>query len=194
MSSDLTAITERNRIALAYMELAKDKLFRKLAEEEKLKLIREVLAIGDEAARWVSEEYQGSDPRKIAVKMGLRVFGEERTSLRRSEYRRAKKEIAVSRQFHERLVEEVNSAELSEHLLKFVVASELFHHLEAERIGEVYKKYKFRAWQLGPYVREQYIRQLSEVAAQAFTQTLLGLEISPPVFDYLTYIMYTHRC
>jgi len=193
MNNEFGAITERNRIALAYMELANDKLFKKMSEEEKLKLVREVLAIGDEAARWVSGEYKNNDPRKIAVKMGLRVFGEEKSSLRRSEYRRAKKEIAVSRKFHERLIEEVNSAELSEHLLKFVVANELFHHLEAERIGEVYKKYKFKAWQIGPFVREIYIRQLSEVAAQAFTQTLLGLEISPPVFDYLTYIMYTHK-
>ena len=193
MSNEFGAITERNRIALAFMELAKDKLFKKMSEEEKLKLIREVLAIGDEAARWVSGEYNSNDPRKIAVKMGLRVFGEEKSSLRRSEYRRAKKEIVVSRKFHERLIKEVNSAELSEHLLKFVVANELFHHLEAERIGEVYKKYKFKVWQLGPYVKEKYIPQLSEVAAQAFTQTLLGLEISPPVFDYLTYIMYTQK-
>ena len=31
------AIVERNRIALAYMELARDKTFEKLAEEQKLK-------------------------------------------------------------------------------------------------------------------------------------------------------------
>jgi len=34
---------------------------------------------------------------------------------------------------------------------------------------------------------------LSDVAARAFTQSLLGLEISPQVFDYLTYIVYNLR-
>ena len=146
MNKALNAIRERNRIALAYMELARDKNFKKMDEDDRLKLIREVLAIGDETAGWVATEYGNNDPRKIAVKMGLRVFGEEKASLSRSEYRRDRKEIAVSRKFHERLMREVESSELSENLLKFVVAHELFHHLEAERIGEVYKRYRFKAY------------------------------------------------
>ena len=35
------AIGERNRIALAFMELARDKAFQKLGEEQKLKLIKD---------------------------------------------------------------------------------------------------------------------------------------------------------
>jgi len=187
------AIEERNRIALAYLELAKDKIFQKLPEEEKNKLVKEVLAIGDEAASWVAAEYGTDDPRKIAVKMGLRVFGEEKKNLVRSEYRREEKEIVISRKFHEKLLREVQSKELSERLLKLVVAHELFHHLEAERIGEVYKRYKFKAWQVGPFAADKTIRALSDVAAQAFTQTLLGLEVSPQVFDYLVLTSFTNR-
>jgi len=179
------ALAERNRIVLAFLELARDEVFRKLPEEEKSRLVKEVLAIGDEAASWVMTEYGTNDPRKIAVKMGVRIFGEEKKSLNRSEYRREKKEIAISRKFHEKLLREVQSKELSERLLKLVVAHELFHHLEAERIGEVYKRYKFQAWKLGPFVREKQIKSLSDVAAQAFTQSLLDLEITPQVFDYL---------
>jgi hypothetical protein len=179
------AISDRNRLALAYLELAKDKVFQKLPEEEKNKLIKEVLAIGDEAASWVVAEYGTDDPRKIAVKMGLRIFGEEKKSLNRSEYRREKKEIAISRKFHEKLLREVQSKELSDRLLKLVVAHELFHHLEAERIGEVYKRYKFKTFQMGPLAIEKEVKGLSDVAAQAFTHTLLGLEVSPQVFDYL---------
>jgi len=188
-----SAIMERNRMALAYLELAKDKVFQKLPEEEKQKLIKEVLSIGDEAASWIVAEYGASDPRKIAAKMGVKVFGEEKPSLSRSEYRRESKEIVVSRKFHEKLLREVRSAELSERLLKLVVAHELFHHLEAERIGEVYKRYRFEAWKIGPFKIEKTIKGLSDVAAQAFTQTLLGLEISPNVFDYLTYTLYTQN-
>jgi len=193
MIEGLNAISERNRIALAYLELAKDKVFKKMSEEEQLGLIKEVLVIGDDTARQIVEEYGIRDPRKIAVKLGIRVFGEEKAGQPRSEYRREKKEIVVSRRFHEKLLREVESAELSEHLLKFFVAHELFHYLEWERIGEVYRRYKFKSWRLGPYIRESFIKGLSEVAAQAFTQTLLGLEISPQVFDYLTYILYTKK-
>ncbi len=184
-SKKTAVISERNRVTLAYLELARDKVFQNLPEAAKLGLIKEVLAIGDEAAGWAAKEYGTDDPRKIAVKMGLRVFGEDKQGGGASEYRREKKEIVVSRRFHEKLLREVRSKELSEHLLKLVVAQQLFHHLEAERIGEVYKRFKFKAWQLGPYVIEKTIKGLSDVAAQAFTQTLLGLEVSPQVFDYL---------
>lgn len=179
------SVSERNRIALAFLELARDKTFTRLPEEEKNKLIKEVIAIGDEAASWVASEYGTNDPRKIAVKMGLRIFGEEKKDLKRSEYRREKKEIAISRKFHEKLLREVQSKELSDRLLKLVVAHELFHHIEVDRIGEVYKRFKFTAWKFGPFVREKMIKALSDVAAQAFTQTLLDLEITPQVFDYL---------
>ena len=179
------SLSERNRIALAFLELARDKFFLQLPEEEKNKLVKQVLAIGDEAASWVAAEYNTDDPRKIAVKMGIRIYGEEKKSLARSEYRRESKEIAISRRFHEKLLREVHSKELSERLLKLVVAHELFHHIEAERIGEVYKRFKFKIFQLGPLVIEKTIKGLSDVAAQAFTQSLLGLEVSPQVFDYL---------
>jgi len=178
-------ISERNRITLAYLELIKDKVFQKLPEEKKLELVKEVLAIGDEAAARVLAEYKTNDPRKIASKIGIKIFGEEKGGLFRSEYRHKRKEIVISRKFHEKLLQQVQSKELSEHLLKLVVAHELFHHLEAEKMGEVYKRYKFKIFQLGPLVIEKTIKSLSEVAAQAFTHTLLGLEVSPPVFDYL---------
>ena len=183
------AISERNRIALAYMELAGDSTFQKLREEEKLELVKEVMGIGEEVASWVVAENGTNDPRKIAGRLGIKIFGADCGKARGSEYRREKKEIVVYRDFHEKLLREVKSTELSEHLLKFVVAHELFRHLELNRIGEVYKRYRFEVWRLGPFVRRGYIRGLSEVAARAFTQRLLGLEISPRVFDYLTYIL-----
>ena len=188
-----TAISERNRVTLAYLVLARDKVFQQLAEDEKVRLIKEVQAIGDEAAGWVAQEYASDDPRKIAVKMGLRVFGEDRDAGGTSEYRREKKEIVISRKFHEKLLREVQSTELSERLLKLVVAQQLFHHIEAERIGEVYKRFKFKAFQLGPFIREKVIKGLSDVAAQAFTQTLLKLDVSPQVFDYLVMTSYSGK-
>lgn len=188
-----SSFSERNRIALAYIELGKDRTFQKLSEERKAELVKEVLLIGDEVASWVVAQYQNSDPRKIAVAMGLRVFGEDKGKSRGAEYRNKKKEIVVFRDFHDRLTREIQDPTLSENLLKLLVAHELFHHLETDRIGEVYKRFKFKAWKIGPYVREKQIKGLSNVAAQAFTQSLLGLHISPQIFDYLTYILFTNR-
>jgi hypothetical protein len=185
---DNKAITERNRLALAHLLLANDRVFTRLPEEEKHVLLKKVMQIGDEAADWIKTEYGTDDPRKIAVKMGLKVFGEEDNKLKRSEYRREKKEIVISRKFHERLLREVESKELSDRLLKLVVAHELFHHLEAERFAEVSGRFKFKVWQLGPLLIERRIKGLSDVAAQAFTERLLGLAISPQVFDYLVAI------
>lgn len=182
---DNKAITERNRLALAHLLLAGDRLFTRLPDDEKAVLLKEVMRIGDEAADWAKAEYGTDDPRKIAVKMGLKVFGEEHRKLKRSEYRRERKEIVISRKFHEKLLREVESRELSDRLLKLVVAHELFHHLEAERLGDVSRRFKFKLWQLGPLVIERRIKGLSDVAAQSFTQRLLGLELTPPVFDYL---------
>ncbi|MBU0502183.1 MAG: hypothetical protein ABIH69_04630 [bacterium] len=186
------AIGERNRVILAYMELAKDRIFQKLDEERKLTLIEEILVIGDDIANWVMAEYELDDPRKIAAKLGVRVFGEDKGAARGAEYRDSKKEIVVYREFHDKLMREVRSPELSEHLLKFMVAHELFHYLEINRVGEIYKRYKFEAWRFGPFCGQKFIKGLSRVAAQAFTQTLLGLEVSPQVFDYLTYILFTN--
>ena len=187
------SLQERNRLALAYLELSKDKTFQKLAEDYKQQLIEEVLTLGDEVAHSLVAEYGTRDPRRIAAELGVKVFGEDKGRARRSEYRRERREIVVYRDHHEKMLRYVRSSELSEHLLKFMVAHELFKHLEFQEIGPVYKRYKFKAWQLGPYVKERYIEALSKVAAQAFTQTLLKLEISPQVFDYLTYILFTNN-
>ena len=174
-----SAIGERNRITLAYMELARDKTFQRLSEEQKLHTVREVLSIGDEVAGWVLAEYDTNDPRKIASKLGVRVFGEDRGKKKGAEYRKGKNEIVVYRDFHEKLVREIKSAELSDHILKFMVAHELFHYLEISRVGQIYKRFKFNGWRLGPYKKDRYIKGLSDVAAQAFTLSLLGWRFLP---------------
>ncbi|MFA6548712.1 MAG: hypothetical protein WCT39_02100 [Candidatus Margulisiibacteriota bacterium] len=176
-------ISDRNRIALAYLELAEDRTFQKLPEAKKMELVKQALAIGDETAEQILKEHKTSDPRRIASNLGVKVLGGEKG--KGAKYQRNKKEITVYRNFHERLLREVKSAQLSEHLIKSLVAHELFHFLEHSQLGEVYKKFKFESWRIGPYARENYIKGLSDVAAQAFTQTLLGLQLSPQVFNYM---------
>ena len=134
------ALGERNRITLAFMELAQDKTFQKLAEEDKLKLVKEVLSLGNEVATTLIAEHGTNDPRRIANDLGVKIFGEDRGYDRGSEYRKDKKQIVVYRDWHEKLLREVRSNELSDNLLKYVVAHELFRHLEHNQSGEIYKR------------------------------------------------------
>jgi len=182
------AIKERNRLTLAALELTRDKNYHRLPQSEQVHLIKEVLNIGEEVAKWVSAEYGTSDPRALAEKLGVKVFGAEGGQIRGSEYRPGTPgEIVISRKLLDRLHKEVTLPDLSDRILRFVIAHELFHHLEKTRIGLVYKRFAFP----GPFWTKWYIKGLSEVAAQSFTQALLGIEISPQVFDYLTYILFT---
>lgn len=181
------AIKERNRITLASLELARDKNFHKIHPEERMKLITQVLAIGEEIADWVASECGTRDPRKIAEIVGVKVLGGNRGRAQKSEYRKKEKEIIIFHDTLKRLTAEVTVPDLSERILRFLIAHELFHHLEETRIGAIYKRFKFPKRPWGSF----YIKGLSEVAAQAFTARLLGLEFSPQVFDYLTYILFT---
>ncbi|MBU0687186.1 MAG: metallopeptidase family protein [Candidatus Margulisbacteria bacterium] len=188
-------ISQRNRIAFAFMELARDKTFQKVSSEKKLELIQNALDVGDQVAVWIHSEHNTRDPRKIAERLGLKVFGEDKGmvagKVKRSEYRHESREIVIFRDTLERLMSEVDSKELSERLLRLLVAHELFHHLERTQVGEVSKKFMITAWKFGPFERKREIKKLSDVSAHAFTQSLLELDFSPLVFDYLTYTLYT---
>ncbi|MFH1542058.1 MAG: hypothetical protein ABIE84_03090 [bacterium] len=181
---------EQNKLSLAFQAVSEDKTFKKLADDHKLSLVKESLEIGREIAQWVVSEFKESDPRKIATFLGVKVLGEERgKNGRGTMFDRQKKEIVVYRNYHEKLLREIHSPELSHKLLKLLVAVQLFYYLEAERFGEVYRRFKFSSWSIGPYNREKYVRGLSQVAAQAFSVSLLDLELTQPVFEHLSTIL-----
>lgn len=188
-------VINRNKYALAYLEASKDKNFLRLPENEQTRLISESITIGEDAASWASLEFGMDDPRDIAEKMGLKVLGEEKgitgKIIKYSEYRPQDRQIIVFRDALEKMIREVKEENLNKKLLRYLVAHELFHHLEAEKFGQVYKKFKLLLWKFGPFSKEIYIKRLSEVAAQAFAQKLLKLEMSSGVFDYLVNVLFT---
>ncbi|MBI5700948.1 hypothetical protein HZC34_03750 [Candidatus Saganbacteria bacterium] len=181
------AIKERNRITLAAIELARDKNFHNIPHNERMHLISEVLALGENIANGISKEFGTSDPRKIADLMGVKISGDEAGNLKKSEYRKKEKQIVIFHDTLRRITSEITVPELSDRILRCLIAHELFHHIEEVKVGSIYKRFKFK----GKLWFNYYIKGLSDVAAQAFTQKLLGLEFSPLVFDYLTYIMFT---
>ena len=91
------AIKERNRISLAALELARDKNFLKIPSEERIRLISDVLSIGEEIADWASAEFGTTDPRKLAEFLGVKIFGEDKGNLKKSEYRKKQKERLLMR-------------------------------------------------------------------------------------------------
>lgn len=181
------AVKDRNKIALAALELANDKNFNKLPNDKRIELIEDALRIGSDAADNVISECGTSDPRKIAEILNVKIFGLDRGKFKKSEYRRKNKEIVIYRDALEKMAAEITDPDLSKRILRLLIAHELFHHLENVKLGPIYKRFKFK----GRFGLGYYIKGLSEVAAQAFTQKLLGIEFSPQVFDYLTYVMFT---
>jgi hypothetical protein len=187
-------IAHRNQLAFAFLELAGDRTFQKLPDEKKLAFIQGALEIGEGAAVWVMAECGQDDPRRIAEHFGLKIFGEDKgigsQKMKRSEYRPDKSTIVIFRDTLERLMGKVASKDLSDRLLRFLVAHELFHHLEKIKIGCVAERFQVTTWRFWRWEKKRSIPKLSDVAAQSFTQSLLSLDFSPLVFDYLTYILY----
>jgi len=179
-------IKERNRIALAFLQLKKEKNFSRIPADKRIDLINEVWSVGENLASWAMAETDETDPRKIAEKLGVVIFGADRGNLKKSEYRKKEKEIVIFRDALERLTSEIVVPELSEKILRFLVSYELFHHLENTKTGFIYKRFKFPL----RFGFNFYLKSLSEVAALAFTQKLISLELSPQVFDYLVYILF----
>jgi len=191
------SLDERNRVVLAYLCLSRDRKFFKVSEAQRLKLIDSLFSFGAQVAEEVKKEFGTDDPRRIVEMMGLKVVGEDRgirgTLLKRSEYRPARKEIAIYRDSLNQLMKEVAAEDLSDKLIKLLLSHELFHHIEHTRRLSIPKMFKMTWFKLGPLSLNVKIAATSEVAAHAFAQALLNIEHSPMVFDYLTYIFYTSR-
>ncbi len=187
-------IEKRNSLILAYLELANDRLFLKLPEEDQQKVIKEAIKVGEEMAAFVTDKYGSSDPRKIAQALGVRVYGSEEGGKNQvSQYFSKNEEIVIYRRPFERLSQEIGSPELGDKFLKFMVGRSLFFHLEKKFLGDLAKKFVFRVFKLGPFEKKRAINDVHKVSAQAFVRSLLEIEFSPEVFDYLTYVLFTRH-
>ncbi|MBU0574014.1 MAG: hypothetical protein ABIJ26_03310 [Candidatus Margulisiibacteriota bacterium] len=186
----LKSVESRNEMVLACLHLSTDPVFLRLDQGERMRLISEAGEQGRQIADWIVAEYNSTDPRKIAEQMGVKVHGEEGGGKKKSEYRKKSGEIIVFRDALGRLSNEITVPHLAERLLRFLVANELFHHIEEIKVGRIFKKFPIPV-KMGPLTVKKYIPALSDVAAQSFTRSLLKLEFSPRVFAYITYMLFT---
>jgi len=106
--------------------------------------------------------------------------------IRWSEYRSKNKEIFIYRDSLNILLRKgEGSSFVFDQPIKLLIAHELFHHLEEEQLGFVYDRFKARV-KIGPFKFQKRFKFLSEVAAHAFVETLLGLDCSPVLFESLS--------
>ncbi len=187
-------IEKRNRFTFAYLELMRDPIFLKLPFNERSRLIKETLSSAREMALWAEAEFKADDPRVLATLLGIKVYGREKGwqagKPKKSEYLSDKNEIIIYRDVLERLLPQIDEKSLSECLLRFLVAHQLYFHLEKTRFGELPKKFRIPWIKVGNFVVYRDVKRLSHLAAYAFACHLLKVNFSPKVFNFLVDIFY----
>lgn len=199
---------------LGFMELKQDLIFHKIPRESYENYIDGALQGGDEAAREVSRVAnpggEGKAPTRtapstplsnddlctLAALLQARVLFIEKPNVlagvvTRAEYSSGDGTITVFRQSIAQVKACLDRAwpELGwteEGVATIHLAHELFHHLEASRIGLTNEKFpKVLTFRLGFWKTFASIRRLREIAAHKFTKELLKLPFLPNLIDYL---------
>lgn len=187
-------IEKRNRFVFSYIELMRDPVFLKLPFPERSRLIKETLVMAKEMAVWAKNEFKADDPRILANLLGLKVYGAEKGwrsgKPKKSEYLADKNEIIIYRDVLERLLSQIDEKSLSECLLRFLVAHQLYFHLEKTRFGDLSKKFRLPWIKIGSFEVSRYVKRLSQMAAYAFACHLLEINFSPKVFNFLVDVFY----
>jgi hypothetical protein len=174
---------EAERWGLA--RLADDRVGRRLGPDRAATAVRAAVTVGAEAAR----RYRAagwSDPRRLAVKLGVGVTWSDESPVLGALLRIAEYEPrpALIRLFAEPIAE-IRAAERALPVADVYLAHELFHHLEATALGPASDLARVTLARLGRWRWESGVAALSEVAAHAFAQTLLELPVFPGRLDGL---------
>jgi hypothetical protein len=184
---------------LAREELARDRLFDRLTPEERAFYLRASLAIGSRTAA----RYAGREISALAVELGARIreadtsgtdmpddknfipdAPEAECMAPYAEYDAETHYITVHSSGIERLAHRVRCSgpALSEAAALWIarnllIAHELFHHLEATRLGPIHRALPTVAVPLagGLWKVHRHVLRTREIAAHSFAATLLGM-------------------
>ncbi len=175
--------------------LQEDPVYRKIPDALRCEAVARAAAFGQQASRAATERCGISDPAVLADKVGAtvvysqdpHVFGKV---VRTSTYTARTKTITLfagAIEEMDRILAGAVGEALGVHAVGPVyLAHELFHHLEESELGRAADRLQVTTLKLGPLVLRSGIGQMSEIAADAFAQALLGLRPAPRVLDYLT--------
>jgi hypothetical protein len=176
--------------------LCEDPVYGKIPKDLRREAVLRAAQFGRQASEGVVARLGTMDPMAIVQALEVRlswsdephVFGK---IVRTSTYAHRTRTITI----YTGSVEEMNRALAAPDLLSLLevrdvgpvyIAHELFHHLEEEGLGRAANLFRIVTLKLGPFALRSGIGQLSEIAADAFTQKLLGLRAAPRLLDYLT--------
>lgn len=181
--------------ALAAAELRQDPLHDRLTRDQRQFYVERGLALGGEAAR----EYRPLAGERIAAfaeRLGCRVRmaggpNEVGRFSIRTEYRPRDATIIVYRRSVRQMLTVLRSlasqeAWTVERVEDVHLAHEVFHHLEATRLGLVNERLpKVITFEWGPLVRRTSVRRAREIAAHKFAKDALQLPFMPNLIDVI---------
>ncbi len=196
----MSSSTLLDRDDAAWRELRRDPVFPWLSDTQQGEYIAGAVAIGREQAGC----FQGKQVRSLAVQLGARVLivddggaeGDKGTAGDKpppynvmdgcvagvpifAEYDAGSRLITVYRFGIKAVARLLECADAERIALDLLIAHELFHHLEATRIGPVPDRLPpiFVPMFWGLFRARRRVRSTSEIAAQAFAQALIGLTL-----------------
>jgi hypothetical protein len=180
--------------ALALAMLEADPHARRLDRATQLAAVSDALADGADTARALRGRLSDCSPQAIAQALGVPIESIDDDPMigwlwRFAEYRERPARILLYARGLAPL-DRVVTGELAERLLgqatprDVFIAHELFHHLEAVSTDTpIAQRYRPSLFRLGSWHWRTGIAALSEIAAGAFAQELLGLPRYPRVLD-----------
>ncbi len=176
--------------------LCEDPVYGKIPKELRREAVRRAAQFGRQASEDVVARFGTMDPIAIVQALEVRLTWSDEAHIfgkivRTSTYAHRTRTITI----YTSSVDEMNRALAAPELLSLLevrdvgpvyIAHELFHHLEEESLGRAANLFRVVTLKLGPFALRSDIGQLSEIAADAFTQKLLGLRAAPRLLDYVT--------
>ncbi|MBI3530062.1 MAG: hypothetical protein HY067_19110 [Betaproteobacteria bacterium] len=181
--------------ALGLLQLREDPQYRRIPIERRAALVETALEDGRSLADRTRDLW-GSDPMNIAARCNVPVIHSENeagfgSTIVHAEYRTRSPSItlylpAIRRL--DRLVSEQGAQDrLGIHRTAPVfLAHELYHHFDCTHgSAPLSRRHRVRLFSIGPWSWTSGLSSLSEIAAGAFAQRLLGLSFHPKLLDLL---------
>ena len=177
---------------------SRDRYREKVSEEDKLSLIKEAIAIGQEEAGRISAEFGSSDPSEIARALKLRIDS--------SAIQQQKGRIVFATFSYPDLItlmsepisralssDEVRELISEEEIRNLMIGHEIYHVLEERRPALHTSDRKVVLWKFLGKEHTGTLGAPSEIAASSFTKTLNSSSFSPLILDIMLYWGYNRE-
>jgi len=180
---------------LAHLTLSEDPFFHRLTSETARDAVDFALKAGESAAHMAQEKW-GRHPEQIAAVLNLPIIksadpAQTGKAVLFSEYGNKPPSIIL----HTHSISEVNRL-IQEHLLADLLGiedvgslhltHELYHHLEGQKLVPGTAGFRIQTVKLGPLHLASGLPSLSEIAADRFAASLLGLTVPPRALTFIT--------